>query len=199
MKHIWLFLLLIVVTCNFSCENHIGKREEIVWKRFPYERFFSYSSSSISTIQKLSFVSENNDYLEIPINYKDSFNRYVWASTIIEGYGFRGSTGEVFYSNIASLDIYNNAKFGLNGEVYNRYFLGFWFEIKEDNVQQSAKFSVTVPYDSEYMPYNPDSIATYLSDTISLYDERGKDVVKLVAGKGIVSFIDKQGIKWQIR
>ncbi len=65
-------------------------------------------------------------------------------------------------------------------------------------IKQRARFTVVVPYDStNYMPYDPELIANYLTDTIDMRDDDGKKVAKLVANEGIISFVDKRGVSWE--
>ena len=87
------------------------------------------------------------------------------------------------------------------GSVINRYCLGFGITVNLPQAQQKARYFASIPIDSaylpSYMPSDPELLATYLTDTITLYDENGADVAKIVAGRGLITFTDVNGVVWK--
>lgn len=175
--------LLLFVGCKRS---DICKTEQ-VWSKFPYEKFFSYAYYEN---HNLEFISTKG-IVSFPISDVMVFNDFIYSSPEVYGYGFRGSTGEVFNFNHSSQYI------SLSGEVYNRYYFGIFFKVNKSGVKQDARYSVTLNYDSLYMPIDPDLMATYITDTIELKDNEGNKVATMVAGKGVVSFTDEKGVRWE--
>lgn len=186
LKSLFVIILssLLLLGCN---RNDVYKKEQI-WNKFPYEKFFSYAYYQNHSLE---FISQNNTTISFFITNIHESNDFVFSSPEIYGYGFRASTGEVFNFN------HSSRYFSLSGEVYNRYYFGIGFYVDLPYIKQDAHYSVTLPYDSLYMPINPDLMATYITDTIKLEDNKGNKVATVVAGKGLVSFIDDKGVKWE--
>ena len=44
---------------------------------------------------------------------------------------------------------------------------------------------------------NDETKVKKITDTITLYDENGADVAKIVAGRGLITFTDINGVVWK--
>jgi hypothetical protein len=189
------FLILFILLFTVGCEKRISDSDIFLWNKFPSEKFFSYSDNlKLNSITQ--FVSENNQSIQLSIDYCDSTNLFLHVAPDLTAH--RVSTGEWFSFNIYDGISMTNWTFNLFAEAYNRYFLLFQLQINLPDVKLNAQFYRELPYDENYMPYNSDEMATYLTDTINMYNKQGEYVAKLVAGKGLVSFIDTNGVKWNV-
>ncbi|MDR1543724.1 MAG: hypothetical protein LBS50_04805 [Prevotellaceae bacterium] len=189
------FVVVFVLLFAVGCKKRIPDSDIALWNKFPSEKFFSYSDNmELNNI--VQFISENNERIQFSIDYAVANN--IFLEIPPEQSTHRFSTGELLDFRIYDGISTENWTFFLSAEVYNRYFLLFHLQINLPDIKQDAQFYRETPYDENYMPYNSDEIATYLTDTINMYNRQGEYVAKLVAGKGLVSFTDENGVKWNV-
>lgn len=191
--------LLALLLLFWGCKQQI-QEPILVWKAFPYNRFFSYGDTAYQ--KKCKFVSTYGDTINIDINDYRATKDFVIGSPLAPGYAFGNSEGETYiFDSRYMVGDHSNSYFMMLGSVMNRYCLGFSITVNLPQAQQKAKYFALIPIDSaylpSYMPSDPELLATYLTDTITLYDENGTDVAKIVAGRGLITFTDINGVVWK--
>jgi lipoprotein len=194
-----LITLLALLLLFWGCKQQI-QRPILVWKAFPYNRFFSYGDTAYQ--KKCKFVSTYGDTINIDINDYRATKDFVIGSPLAPGYAFGNSEGETYiFDSRYMVGDHSNSYFMMLGSVMNRYCLGFSITVNLPQAQQKAKYFASIPIDSaylpSYMPSDPELLATYLTDTITLYDENGADAAKIVAGRGLITFTDINGVVWK--
>ncbi len=192
MKRISILILFFTTFLVIGCSEYPKTKDIIVWENeFPTDKFFSYYAT-MEPNTEVKFISPNGNEKKFLISDASITNNYIYVDRYSSDYGFRASNGWVSSFYICS-NQKNNA-FEFFAEVYNRYFFGISLSVDNKKI---GSYTATTPYDSLYIPYDPDAIAKHITDTIYLKDKYNKKVAEVVAGEGITYFIDNNGTMWK--
>jgi hypothetical protein len=184
MKKKYLLILLLLVL--FGCDNRYETRK---WSKFPDERFKNYFPYNIG--ETVKFVSENNEQIEFSIK----INTFQYEPNIL-------TIDKKLRGELAVINIFDNENvlaptFFIYAYIRNRHTLLIGFDIALPSEIFGCQSVAYEDVDEENIPLDPNHIFTYLTDTIIMHNRNFEDAAILVAGKGLVSFVDKDGVKWE--
>ncbi|MDR0830889.1 MAG: hypothetical protein LBN95_12400 [Prevotellaceae bacterium] len=157
------------------------------------------------------YISENNK----TINFEFRSPAYIYTPPIsFTGHGGENGESQTFYidemidtwywgetENAPYKDLEVSLNIGPNrNRLKWRCSYGYW----NGNIdhESSANLSIAIPCNSETeMPLEPNKVFEYLTDTVYLKNSifPGENVFVIVRGKGIVSFLDDEGVKWTLQ
>ncbi|MDR0830826.1 MAG: hypothetical protein LBN95_12080 [Prevotellaceae bacterium] len=179
-------LLIIFALVLFGCENRYETR---IWNQFPKEQFKNYFPYDLGTTIK--FVSENNEIIEFPI--KTNSFQYDPVIAAMD----KKLRGECAVITILDSENVLTPTLFISAYIRNRHTLLIGFDITLPSERFRCQFVAFEEVDEENMPLDPNHIFTYLTDTVVMHNRNFEDVAYLVAGKGLVSFVDKDGVEWR--
>jgi hypothetical protein len=171
-----------------GCGN---RHKNYQWDKFPQERLNSYFPYIEE--ENIKFVSENNDTIKFLIK----INRFTYMPLVVGKEEYKKECGEIAETIVLDNEEPDAANFRLLVGTTNRHTIIFNVVINLPNGWLLTSFQQYEEYDENYMPLDGNHIFTYLTDTITLCNSQRTDVAYLVTGKGLVSFVDKDGVEWR--
>jgi hypothetical protein len=193
MRIIILYVFALILFILSSCEDDYNNRHPVrIWDNYPSQKFFSYIKP-YQIGKEITFISDNGELFNTKINSRDTLDTFVLTAV----QEFLNSDGLWMNFHVHDKSMQDN-NFGILGTIWNMYYMSVSVEINLPLGRFEARFSKTIAYDENFMPYNPDSIADCVKDTLILYNQQNQPVANIVSGKGLVSFTDESGVEWQL-
>ena len=184
-------IFFITILSLFLFSNCEDRHKQYFWNEFPKELVLSYFPYEQN--ERIAFVSENGNTISFLIQKNEIFNEYMSAAK--KDIELRG---ERFMVDVKGYNT-NNFLFSSMARIIQRHTLVFDAGIRTPNAEFDSYIRVFEDVDEDYMPLDPNYIFSCLTDTINLHDKNGVDNAKIVRNKGLIFFIDTNGIKWHLK